>query len=305
LFKLFSSNESLCGGKVQTFLKHKIEMDERNLARNSARNFSFMVAAASILNFIRWSNVDSSLAFMWLASFGVTLSLGIVTSLKKSYLTGLSSLFFWTSFLISCYITAVTNIHLALDPKVLSPFAGFKLAALVIAVLAPVPVLNGYLAIIICGFLPVGLYYTVMSHAQSVISVQEPGLTFVTATISLMVLAYRNRSLQVERSYAKLMAEKENLRELSHVFLALRDMTNTPLQIITLTADLLETQKISPEKAAKHLKSAVGKLNHVAEILAEYQSGETSELNENSMYDSSDPATSFKDRLQFLKSKSK
>jgi hypothetical protein len=280
-------------------------MNEASLAQRSLRNFSLVLLVASVLTCWRWSMTGEYwfLVEIWfypaLASLLCVIALFVWPQIKLAW----SSVLFWIMFLICIYANAVTTIFFSKSLIEFAPFGGFKVAAVMLAILAPQPILNGYLAISLCGLIPTILYYTLLEDYQFRFSIQEPGLTIVTVVVSLMVLIYRNRNIQTDRSYARLAAEKENLQELAHILLALRDLTNTPLQIVSLTACLLERRDIDSEKASQYLKSAVDKLTRVSQVLTQDERLERMALEPASFYDSSDPVDSLQKRLKAIQDK--
>lgn len=273
------------------------------MEKNSICYFIYVVAISSALNATRWIGLDNTSIVLW--------SIPLVSSLTSLYFlrkkikadSFKSSLIFWINYLAVTYAIGHVNYILASSDIGFSPFGGFKVEAFAIALIAPYPLLNGYLSILGCGLVPVLMYYTVLAEYQSRMTVQEPALTVVTVVVCFLVYLYRHRGLKIERELSKLKTEKENLEEFAKIFLSLRDLTNTPIQNLMLVSTLLQEKQISPEKAAKYLNVSTQQLSLISEILSEFRLADRSIEEFKSIYTQSDPLQYLKGRIVELQAK--
>ncbi len=150
-------------------------------------------------------------------------------------------------------------------------FPAYKLGALAIALMAPFPVWVGFLLIGFSGIAPVVQYFLSPLAVQQAYALQEPWYTMLYAVIAGVVLHHRLKSLALERKITRVDAEKRALDDMAGIFLALRDLTNTPLQSIELVNVLLETGNIERAEAAQYLQRAVVRLRLLSDVLASYR----------------------------------
>lgn len=277
--------------------------NDLKLQKNSTRSIVYVIAISSAFNMARWIGLDSKSILLW--SFPFFSALISLFFLHKSQQTSSfkSSLIFWTNYLVVTYVIGHVNYFLASSDIGFSPFGGFKLAAFAIALIAPYPLLNGYLSLLGCAIMPTIMYYTILSDYHSRMTVQEPGLTVVTAVVCFLVYMYRHRGLKIERELSKLKTDKENLEELAKIFLSLRDLTNTPIQNLMLVSTLLIEDKINSERAAKYLNVSTQQLSLISQILSEFRLADRSLEEFRSIYTQSDPLQYLKGRILELQKK--
>src|SRR5678815_50411 len=93
----------------------------------------------------------------------------------------------------------------------------------------------------IAGFAAVALgkSYFLDPDIQRGFPVGEPWLILIYALFAGVLLVYRLRGLAVERQMLRVQVEAAAAEQLARTFLRLRDYTNTPIQTIAFTAELL------------------------------------------------------------------
>lgn len=279
------------------------EADDLSRARSTGITFALILAVASLLNFLRWRSFDPVMDISWASSFGFFVFMGLCLYLVKKPNAILNSALFWLGFAVAAAGIAVANRILVERLDNFTPYGGFKLMAMGIAIVAPFPYRNGFIAIFLCALIPVLMHVTVLKPLQSKIPLPEPGIAVVACVVALCGLVFRLRGIKIERENARLRAEKENLNEFSRILLVLRDLTNTPLQVIELTTQLMKSGQISPEEAAEHLHVSVEKLTLISDLLSKHQFGDIPETQMNKLYDTNDPMVFLQKRLNQLKSK--
>jgi len=277
--------------------------EDLKLEQNSIRYFVYVVAISSAINVARWIGLNSTSILLWSVPLICSLISIYFIRAKNKTSSFQNSFIFWINYLAITYIIGHANYVLASSNIGFIPFGGFKLEAVAIALIAPYPLLNGYLSILGCALVPAVMYYTVLADFQSRMTVQEPWLTVVAVVICFMVYIFRHRGLTVERELSKIKTEKENLEELAKIFLSLRDLTNTPIQNLMLVSTLLLENKINAERAAKYLNVSTQQLSLISEILSEFRLAERSLEEFRSIYTQSDPLMFLRGRIGDLQKK--
>lgn len=271
--------------------------------QDSVRSFVYVVAISSALNMARWIGLNNTSILLW--SIPLFYSLVSIYFMRKSHKANAfrNSLIFWLNYMAVTYVIGHANYVLASSSIGFIPFGGFKIEAFVIALVAPYPLLNGYMAIAGCAIIPTLMYYTILSDFHARMTVQEPALTIVTVVVCFLVYMYRHRGLKIERELSKIKTEKENLEELAKIFLTLRDLTNTPIQNLMLVSTLVKDGRISPEKAAKYLNASSQQLTLISQILSEFHLADRSAEEFRSIYNQSDPLLYLRARIVDLQKK--
>ena len=125
-----------------------------------------------------------------------------------------------------------------------SLFIGHKLAALIFAALTPGAMALGLLFI---GLLAVEA--TVQSFKVGLSAVPgEPWATLVVMVGALFILINRTRTSALERQFQRTRLATESAAEFASVALAIGDLTNTPLQVLTLEVEILRQSFLATKK---------------------------------------------------------
>lgn len=282
----------------------KGKKDELDRARNSVIYFSLMMTLVSSINFLRWRSFDPAMDRTWILSLVAFSFMSWMIYIVKNNRVWLCSMIFWFGFCVAVADIAEANIILLERLDNFTPFGGFKLLAMGLAILAPYPYVNGFIAIGLCALVPIVLQFTLSAGLQSKIPLPEPGITVVASIVALGGLLYRLKGIKIERENARFRAEKESLDEFAHILLVLRDLTNTPLQVIGLTTELMQSGRLNTTEAAERLHDSVNKLALISQLLSKYQFGDIPESQMKKLYDTHDPIVFLQKRLDDLKSKS-
>jgi hypothetical protein len=153
----------------------------------------------------------------------------------------------------------------------LTAFQAHKLGALLVAVIGPelVPGILSILAYIVSAQVKLAL----MSAAErATVSAGETWILGTIGVISIMLLVYRRRGLANERRMVRAQAEAAALDRFAHVALALRDLSNTPLQTLELGVSLLRAKAPEMAPELERLERALGRLHQLNGVLARYES---------------------------------
>jgi hypothetical protein len=94
----------------------------------------------------------------------------------------------------------------------------------------------------------------------------EPGSIILVALLSLALLIFRSRSIGLRTRLIQAEAEAVSLQKLARVAMGIRDLTNTPLQTLTVGLETMKMQSDRPEQTERLLR-AVRKINELNRLL--------------------------------------
>jgi hypothetical protein len=149
------------------------------------------------------------------------------------------------------------------------PFRQYQLAAMVVALLAPPKAWVGVVTISAyagAALLQLALFDpSIREH----LPYGDPWATVVYGVLAIAVLAYRLRSTRIEREAVRAHAEAQDYALLARAMVALRDLSNSPLQTISNIVELLRIEGL--HELADRLERSVQKLVEIEEITRPYQ----------------------------------
>lgn len=156
-----------------------------------------------------------------------------------------------------------------------APLAGPKLIFLGLAVLVPgslwlnATLLIGFLleSLVIWRYLAASKWSDSLPH--------EPVMTFLFGVVALALLWFRKRDENLIKQISAGKAREEALTGLARIFLSLRNLSNTPLQTLTLSLELIKRRHPEALSALEPMSTAVEKLNRMNSIYARLESDAT------------------------------
>jgi hypothetical protein len=163
----------------------------------------------------------------------------------------------------------ITSGYWASTGRAWTPFQANKLGALAVPLLAP---RLGVGLASIAGFAAtaIGRFYFLEPEIQRGFPVGEPWIVLIYALFGGVLLIYRLRSLALERDMLRMQAEAAAAEQFARAFVRLRDFTNTPLQTIVLTTELLRAKHHDLKPILDRLERAVDKLTELSHALTGY-----------------------------------
>jgi len=164
----------------------------------------------------------------------------------------------------------ITSGYWATTGRAWTPFQANKLGALTVPMLAPQ---LGVGLASIAGFaaIAIGKYYFLDPDIQHGFPVGEPWFILVYALFGAVLLIYRLRGMAMEREMLRVQAEAAAAQQLARTFLRLRDYTNTPIQTIAFTTELLRAKHHDLKPILDRLERAVDKLTELSDALTGYE----------------------------------
>ncbi len=164
----------------------------------------------------------------------------------------------------------ITSGYWATTGRAWTPFQANKLGALAVAMLAPQ---LGVGLASIAGFaaMAIGKFYFLGPEIQRGFPVGEPWFILVYALFSAVLLIYRVRGMVLEREMLRVQAEAAAAQQLARTFVRLRHYTNTPIQTIAFTTELLRAKNHDLKPILDRLERAADKLTELSHALAGYE----------------------------------
>ena len=242
------------------------------MAWETTRFYAVTYLIAVLITIVAWEMLGCLKVWEWYTCAAICLAVlalsWVVRSMHPRFWAGLF-VGMSSAILISC--TYNSYIMAQVGGRFLAPLIGFKLMAMSMAVAPPRPTWTGYAVISLCGLIPVLFFLFLPAALRPGISALEPWHSLLYAVIAAVLLRQRLKAMELEKSLVTVKIQKHAMNELAQIMLALRDLTNTPLQAIDLTAALLEKGHLSSEVAAAHLQAAIAKLRELSHTLESYE----------------------------------
>jgi len=164
----------------------------------------------------------------------------------------------------------ITSGYWATTGRAWTPFQANKLGALAVSLLAPQ---LGVGLASIAGFaaMAIGKFYFLDPEIQRGFPVGEPWLILIYALFAGVLLIYRLRGLALEREMLRIHAEAAAAEQLARTFLRVSDYSNTPIQTIAFTTELLRAKTHDLKPTLDRLDRAVEKLTELSHALTRYE----------------------------------
>lgn len=247
------------------------EQEERERALRSARTIAAVALTTSLLALFGWWYRGNVTLAQWAVSAACALAVVLATFFAPRPRVLASSLA-----AVACIAAALTAAMISIGQVYAAgirsePYESFKLAALVIAMTALRPRALGYVAITLCGLVPIALNLTLFAEYRSQNPVQEPIATAMFAVVSLWIYRFRIRGTELEWSMARSRAHEEGLVRSARAVLALRDLYNTPIQTLTATTALLTNESTPRAEIARLNENALRRLSELSRMLSNYE----------------------------------
>jgi hypothetical protein len=162
-------------------------------------------------------------------------------------------------------VLVLTNLQFAVSEPNWVPFEATKLGCLIAAMVAPGfwVGLVSILAYFFSAFLQFEIFFP--PEIRSQVADAEPWPLLAFALAGVLALVYRFRRAQLEQEIAYVEAQSFAIKRLANAFLNIRDLMNTPLQVIELSIDVLR-------KSNHGNKPVIDRIDHSMQMLREINS---------------------------------
>lgn len=252
-------------------MNNPLALDDNQLAARSTRYYALVTLCLLPLALIIRINAKLPVTWLWYLALAVVVFVFLVTSklrrLKVKYCAVLNI------FMALCVLLPSSQTAVFAAEKNLSVayFGTYKVMSVVVALLAPFPHYVGYILLSFCLLIPpiqVLLFTPEVIHASGH---YEPWITMCYALVAFLVLHHRISTLKLHANLIESQTKEKSLRDFADVAMALRDLTNTPLQSLDLLIELLREEKISQKQASELLSRTTYRLRDLMQVLSEQQ----------------------------------
>jgi hypothetical protein len=164
-----------------------------------------------------------------------------------------------------------TNLQGAIAERNWVPFEASKLGCLIAALLAPefwvgLVSIFGYSLSAVLQF-----EYFFPPEIQARVDTAEPWPIIAFALGGVLALIYRFRRVKLEQELAQVQAQVFAIRRLANAFLNIRDLMNSPLQVIELSVDALRKSDESQRPILDRIDRSVQNLREINSVLVEHE----------------------------------
>jgi hypothetical protein len=157
-------------------------------------------------------------------------------------------------------------------PGHFSPFQAHRLGALTVALLAPEELWVGVVSIVAYIGSAFTQYSLFTPAVRATLPPTEPLALLAYGLFAIALLAYRLRGLAALRQMARVRAEADALERLARMSLAVRDLSNTPLQVIAANAEIIRMRAPELMPVVERIERALAQLQEAAHMLASHES---------------------------------
>jgi hypothetical protein len=151
------------------------------------------------------------------------------------------------------------------------PYEPAKLSALTLAIIAPPGWSTGVIAILMFVASTVIHHFTWPDYLRDRISVGEPFGIIAYGVFALVLLGFRQRGHVMRAELERARSEKLAMEGVARVSIALRDLTNTPLQTLELVRRRLLSRDPQTSVQLERMDRALERLRRLNDVLAPYQ----------------------------------
>lgn len=151
------------------------------------------------------------------------------------------------------------------------PFRPHHLGALAVALLAPSRAWVGIVTI--AGFTSAAVLQFALFDPtiRARLPYGDPWATLAFGGFAIGLYLFRLRANRIEQEIAIVHTRVVELERFARTMLAVRDLTNTPLQTLELIADLLRAEAAGPHDVADRIERAVHRMKEIEHLASAYE----------------------------------
>jgi hypothetical protein len=240
-------------------------------AWQGAFSAAFLNAAGMSIDFLLSRDIPAMPIYPYLMSVLVGIGLMVFLLIRRQRATvRLGSAVFLINTVAAMVTLWITSGYWATSGRAWTPFQANKLGTLAVPMLAP-QLGVGLAAIAGFAATAVGKFYFLDPEIHRGFPVGEPWFVLIYALFGVVLLVYRLRSIALEREMLRVQAEAAAAAQLARTFLRLRHYTNTPIQTIAFTTELLRAKNYDLKRTLDRLERAVHKLTEFSRALSIYE----------------------------------
>ena len=164
----------------------------------------------------------------------------------------------------------LTNPYYAESGRPWVPFQANKLGMFTVSLLAA-DVWLGLLSIAIYAGASVVQMQTFSEAALARFAIGEPMASIAIGAFAAVLLVYRMKRLNLERELVRAHTEEKSLAAFSKTMLAIRDLSNTPLQTIAFASAAARIEYPEATPALDRIDAALAEVKAIGERLRQYE----------------------------------
>jgi hypothetical protein len=151
---------------------------------------------------------------------------------------------------------------------VFEPFAGEKLYALALGIIAPPVFWSGFAAILLTGLVPIVQFLMLHPQVREKLPLQEPWMTWIYIVVALVLYEFRRRS-QAKLQQRTAQAEERAilLQEFVKLVIDAQHLANTPLQTIENTVAVLQARLPEEREMMAPMERALEQIQKIMRLL--------------------------------------
>jgi len=244
-------------------------------AWQGAFSAAFLNAIGMSVDFLLARDIPTMPVYPYAMSVLVGIGLLVFLLIRRPRATvRLASAVFLANIIAILMALWITSGYWATTGSAWTPFQANKLGALAVAMLAPQ---LGVGLVSIAGFaaIAIGKFYVLDPEIHRGFPVGEPWFILIYALFGAVLLIYRLRGMVLERNMLRAQAEAIAAGQLARTFMRIRNYTNTPIQTIAFTTELLRAKTHDLKPILDRLERAVDKLTECSRLLGSYENAHT------------------------------
>jgi hypothetical protein len=165
----------------------------------------------------------------------------------------------------------LTNLQFAASDLNWEPFQASKLGCLIAAMVAP-GFWVGLLSILAhCLGALVQFEFFLAAEMKTNIAAAEPWPIIAFGLAGILALVYRFRRVLLEQEVARIQAQNFAIKRLANAFLNIRDLMNTPLQVIEFAVDELRNSNELHKTTLDRIERSVQILTEINSLLVQHE----------------------------------
>jgi hypothetical protein len=168
-------------------------------------------------------------------------------------------------------VLLLTNTTFAENDPNWSPFQASKLGCLVAAMLAPGFWVGTISVMTYCLSAFIQFQFFFSPQLKLTLDTAEPLPIFAFGLAGILALIYRFRRAQVEQELARIQAQNFAIKRLAGAFLNIRDLMNSPLQVIEFSTRLLRKSGEPQQPIIDRIDRSVQSLREINSVLVQHE----------------------------------
>jgi hypothetical protein len=151
------------------------------------------------------------------------------------------------------------------------PFIGAKLMALALALVAPPSLWVGLVAVVATGLVPIAEFFHWPAEVQRAMPMTEPWTTLLYSAVAVGLLVHRRHQLSSQRRLVEAETRAASFQLYMRKFLAVRDLTSSPLQSIGMSVGTLRSRYPDAKPQLDRIERQVERLACMTRALSRYE----------------------------------